>query len=98
VFGRAVIGSGGYGHDFSFADYPAVEVPRYSTDIAAAVDVLTWLRDRCGIVTITLHPTYVHVLAGRTDTPDTYGGKAETVPLAACRCALLVLAAMEGGR
>lgn len=100
VLGSAVIRGGGYGHDFSFTDYPAVQVPSYSTEIAAAWEIVEWFRSRrynvflsaeCGWQSAPGTPQFAVTIEWMADEPAVIESVFEvgaTMPLAICRAAL----------
>ena len=68
----------------------AVDVPRYTTEIAAAWPVLEWLRDLLGpevVVAVAFYPEYGVWVCGDLMRLEPRDG-ANTAPLAICRAAL----------
>lgn len=100
VFGREVIPGGGYAHDYSFTDYPAVEVPHYSTDMAAAWLIVEHFRTRrynifpsaeCGWQSPPGMPEHAVTIEWMVDEPaviESVHGAGATMPLTICLVAL----------
>lgn len=88
VFAREVMRGGGYAHDISFADYPAMQVPAYSTELGEAEGLLALMREQGSCLTLSCAEDEPWWECSWIAGGERYTGRDATLALAICRAAL----------